>query len=184
MPSFVCNTAARSAMRGITLIETLLAVAVGAVILIGSAVLYIVAVGGNQLDQAAQQLQSTASGIRQLYAGQPSYAGLTTNVAISARVFPPGMADTGSGTVVNPWKGAVTVNASATPTTFDITFQRVPQDACAKLVSMNTTGFGGSVERITVNGTAFSPSVAAITPDQAVAACGAAAEATIIWTLR
>lgn len=169
----------RSRSRGLTLTETVLAIAVGAVVLVGGVMMYMGAVGNNQLNDANTQLQATVSGVRQLYAGQSTYASLTNAVAIAGRIFPAAMVDGGS--VRNPWKGDVTVTGAAS--SFTVQFARVPQDSCAKLISMNTSGMGGAVQGITVNGSTVA---LPIDPAAATAACNATEEPhnTIAWTVR
>lgn len=175
----------RRELRGFTLIEVLLAGAVGAAIIIAAAMFFIQANNAAKRDAAFQQLQAVIGNVRSLHSGQPDYQGLTTEIAIKARVFPPSMVrdpNASSAKAINPFGGSVLVEAGATPDVFELTFERVPPDACVALVSTNTASIGGSVERITVDGAALSLPISVA---DATARCNSNSSGlvTITWTV-
>lgn len=187
-PEARANTAGRARKSlGITLIETLLALAVGAVVVIGAIAFYISATSDNQQTAANRQLQAIVGNVRTLYSGQSTYAGLTNTLAISARAVPAEMVN-GTGGLTNPWKGVVTLGASATGDFFTIQYAGVPKDACVKTLSMNNSGSGGSAQKITVNGTVRYDATAAtatpITPATAVTFCANETTNTLLWEYR
>lgn len=165
--------------KGITLVESLLAIAVGALVIAGAVAFYVNAQGNTRKNEAQTQVQAIASGIASAYQGTNNYSDLSNAVALNYKIFPSNMV---SGTTVNnPWKGAVTL--SGTATTYSISYASVPQDACASLVSTNAVGTGSGYTSITVNGTALTPPV---TPSAAATACSVSSTSgnTIVWTLR
>ncbi len=121
-----------------------------------------------------QRISTIVSNIKTLYANTPTYAGLTTNVAIQAGVFPSDMV---AGNVVyNRWRGQVNLTESGTE--FTLEYQGVPKEACINLVS----NFKDSnLSRVEVNGTALAnvpPS-----PAEAAASCNQQTN-TIRWSFR
>lgn len=171
----------RKSGRGITLLETLLAIAVGVTLIIGSVVLYQSATSKGLVQEAFSQIQSTVSGVRSLYSGSASYGQGTdiTEVAVQAKVFENKWIDS-AGQPINPWGGNVTITGANR--TFIMTYAMVPQDSCALLIAQNSTGFGGSVASVKVNNQAISTQ--AIDPAAATAACNKANDNEIEWVLR
>ena len=166
--------------RGFTLMEVLLVIAVGAGLIIASIVFYQQADGGSKLTQAFQQVQSTVSGVRQLYSSRSSYGTIDlTETAVDNNVFPSSMLDV-NGDPRNPWGGEVGIEGSGT--TFTITLPDVPRDACGKLISQNASGFGGGLISLEVNGTAATSTN--IDPVAATALCDEVDANEIIWELR
>ena len=174
---------------GITLIEALLAIAVGAVLIIGAIAFYMSASADTQTSTANQQVQAVVSNIRALYSSQSSYTGLDNTIAVQGKVFPSTMV-TGASTpatalVRNPWKGNVVVapvTTVAAGDSFSVVYPNVPQDACIKLVSSGAT-VGGAVISVTVGTTAVTLPA---TPVAAAAACSVtnATGNTITWVAR
>lgn len=178
----------RQRQAGLTLAETLLVLAIGALAIVGGTLLYLQATGSNKLNQGINQFVTLQSGIRSLYAGQPNFNGLTTTIVTSANAAPPDMTVT-NGVLRNAWGGAVTVNIGASVDQFIISSANVPKNACTKLVSLNPGGTGGSgINQISVPGATFSASGtgSSAIPVAATAAIagysGANDSNTITWT--
>ena len=181
----------RQRQAGLTLAETLLVLAIGALAIVGGTLLYLQATGSNKLNQGINQFVTLQSGIRSLYAGQPNFAGLTTTVITKANAAPPDMT-VSAGTLRNAWGGTVNVAVVAGNAAFTIVSNRIPKNACAKLVSLNPGGGGGSgITTILVNGTTattFSATGTGTTlipviATAAVTACQSATDSiTITWT--
>jgi type II secretory pathway pseudopilin PulG len=94
------------------------------------------------------QLTQAIGNIQQLYAGQSSYASVTTANLVSAQAFPSGMLNDGA--PVNPWGGTVTVAPDAVVTSFDVTTTVVPQADCAHIVTSLT-----NYSSVSINATVF-----------------------------
>lgn len=173
---------------GLTLAETLLVLAIGALAIVGGTLLYLQATGSNKLNQGINQFVTLQSGIRSLYAGQPNFSGLTTTIVTDANAAPPDMV-VGSGSLRNAWGGAITVSIGGTNDQFIIASAKVPKNACAKLVSLNPGGTGGSgINQISVPGATFSAtgtgsSAIPVVTTAAIAGCNGANDSnTITWT--
>lgn len=169
--------------RGLTLIETLLAIALGAGVLIGIGYQYYKGTGDQKTTDGITQVEAIVGGVRSLYAGQSDYASLTNTIAGAGRVFPATMIKNGDTTEANPqdpWGKPVTVAGTANQS-FTVTYNGVPQDACAKLSSQNLSSVGGAVISLTINGTAQTLPLDA---GAAIGACNAGTSNVIIWEFR
>ena len=98
----------RARQAGLTLAETLLVLAIGALAIVGGTLLYLQATAGNKLNTGINQFVTLQSGIRSLYAGQSTYTGLTNTLMTDSNAAPSDMA-VGSGDIRNAWGGDVTV---------------------------------------------------------------------------
>jgi len=171
---------------GLTLAETLLVLAIGALAIVGGTLLYLQATGSNKLNQGINQFVTLQSGIRSLYAGQPNFSGLTTTIVTSANAAPPDMI-VSAGTLRNAWGGAVTVANSTDQ--FTISSARIPKNSCVKMVTLNPGGTGGSgINQIAAPGGTFTStgsgsSVIPVSATAAIAACNGSGDSnTITWT--
>ena len=168
----------RARQAGLTLAETLLVLAIGALAIVGGTLLYLQATAGNKLNTGINQFVTLQSGIRSLYAGQSDFSNLTTKLLTQANAAPSDMV-VGT-TLRNAWGAPVTVT-TPTADSFAITFSRVPNNACVRLVTLNPGGTGGSgLSKVVVKATTLTIPVET---SAAVAACNSTADAnTIIWT--
>lgn len=152
--------------RGLTLIETLLALGVAAIVIIGAVSFYNNAAGTNAINDAKGQIQAYVNGVKKVYASQSTYTGLD-NATIIATGVAPQPAISGANGLVNPWRGTTTIASASGGSAFTVTMAGVPQDAC---VSLLTSGLlsGGGVYQIGSGGGSFTaePSVS-----QALTAC-------------
>lgn len=102
------------------------------------AVLY-EALSSNKISTAAAQITTMQANINQLYAGTSSgpSSSLDAGTLVSAGEVPEGMTTSGTGdsaTISNSWGGQVLIGQdSSTTSDVDITYQKVPQEACNKL---------------------------------------------------
>ena len=177
----------RARQAGLTLAETLLVLAIGALAIVGGTLLYLQATAGNKLNTGINQFVTLQSGVRSLYAGNSNYAGLDTKLMTEANAAPNDMVN---GTLLrNAWGGTVTVDASlANDQGFEMVFASVPNNACVKLITLNPGGSGGSglVKIVTApEGKTFDAATGNIpvSTADAVAACLGPNDAnTITWT--
>jgi len=118
-------------------------------------------VSGSKLSDSKQALMSLQMNTRQLYSTEPDYSTLSNNIALKNGLIPQQLRK--SSGLRNAWGGAVTLRPNSSDSTkFDISFEEVPQDACAKFAKHQA----GAWVAVTVNGTDVSSSsgmIAAIT---------------------
>ncbi|WP_432737318.1 type 4 pilus major pilin [Maridesulfovibrio sp. FT414] len=144
-----------------TLLETIGALLIGLIVLGGSGYMLSKGIDNDKIAKAEQNLSTFRLDVKNLYQGEPDFAGLTTDIAVTNEAVPDGMIKS-SGEVRNVWNGAVAVAAGTDPTTFTITHNSVPEYACVKLATFQA----GSWVSVTVNGVEIdqaSGMVAAIT---------------------
>ncbi|MDI1236333.1 MAG: type 4 pilus major pilin [Polaromonas sp.] len=161
---------------GLTLIESMAALAIFAVVVGGALALF----GGASSSQISTQMTSDLSAIRSavksLYFGQGGYGTANLNaVLVNGKKVPTTMSVTAGTppTITHGLNGTVTATGAAT--NFTITVTAVPTDVCLNLLS-GTNGWNS----VTVgSGTAIT--AFPITPDTASTQCSAAATNTIIF---
>jgi len=176
----------RKRKYGITLVEALLVVAVGAVIVSGVVTLYTSASSNQRVNQAIQQVQKISGDTRSLFSGQAGYTGLNNAIAISAGVVSPDML-ANNNNIRNPWSGQVDISASESDNTnFTIEYNSLPETACLRLAQAISGGSGlaqlnvsGNTLLDTTNGTNTTVDVA-----DAEESCSADNNNTITWTFR
>ncbi|MEO0394011.1 MAG: type 4 pilus major pilin [Pseudomonadota bacterium] len=182
------NTVALAAKRrarqaGLTLAETLLVLAIGALAIVGGTLLYLQATAGNKLNTGINQFVTLQSGIRSLYAGTSNFDDLDKDLLIDANAAPSDMV---AGTQLrNSWGGEVTAGTAAGGQQFTVTFNGVPNNACVKLITLNPGGSGGSgLVQVKVKAKVFAGADIPVQTLPAVTACdsGAADSNTITWT--
>lgn len=161
---------------GLTLIESMAALAIFAVVVGGALALF----GGASSSQISTQMTSDLSAIRSavksLYFGQGGYGTANLNaVLVNGKKVPTTMSVTAGTppTITHGLNGTVT--ATGASTNFTITVTAVPTDVCLNLLS-GTNGWNS----VTVgSGTAIT--AFPITPDTASTQCSATATNTIIF---
>jgi type II secretory pathway pseudopilin PulG len=106
----------------------------------------------SQTNAAQAGIAQIQAGINNLYAGKPVFTGLTQLVLLNGAQVPANMIGAAN-TIINPWKGIITVAPAAlggiADSGYSITYPSVPQGPCSSLVS----NAGVNFEVITVNGT-------------------------------
>jgi len=169
----------RKSTKGIGLIELLIAVGI-----IGGILLVVLQMGGNMRTDSTVRnetslLNTIAENVRGLYGTSANYNGLTQTVAQNAQLFPGNMDD---GTnVFNTWSGNVTV-ASATDTdgnadrAFSVVWGNIPEAACAKMATANTTA-----AEVTVGTTVVTDAAGDVDPAAAASACAGNATSDITY---
>ncbi|MDT8925001.1 type 4 pilus major pilin [Pseudomonas taiwanensis] len=173
---------------GATLIETMMVVALMAVITIGALVYFNSANESSKVQEATASLTALTSVIRNQFATQGDYTGLTADVAMRFGNVPENMlvrSGTGgaSGTASrfrHPWNqntGAVTIAPDTTNVandSFTVTFTKVPAATCVDLMTRTFRHFDKAVA-----GTTTVTTVA-----QATSGCGSSGDVSMSWTAR
>ncbi len=127
-----------NAQRGASLLEGIAYLGVAAIVVLGAVSLLTNAFSSAQTNRAAEEIISIRTAVKKLYMGQAASYGTGDFTAslITARVFPSTLAVNGTGasaTITNSWNGEVTVTGNTS--TFTLTYDNVPRDACINLVS-------------------------------------------------
>lgn len=122
---------------------------------------YDLTTANQKASDAVSETAMIISGTERMAAGNPNYTGLTTAIAIQNGVFPENMAVQGSTAALDGWGGDVHDDAATTG--FTVTFDGVPESACATLA----TGYAGKdLLSVSINGTVLSPPFTAIQASQ------------------
>lgn len=167
---------------GATLIEIMMVVALMAVITIGALTYFNSANESSKVQEATASLTALTSVIRNQFATQGSYEGLTADVAAKFGNVPESML-VRSGTTPrfkNPWNqatGAVTIATATTNAandSFTVTFVGIPPATCTDLMTRTYRHFDEAKVGTTVVNT-----VATITN-----ACGTSGDKSLSWTAR
>lgn len=155
--------------RGLTLIETLLALGVAAVVIVSVVMFYASASGANATNAARGQIQAYVDGIRQVFSAHSTYVGLSNNSVIATGIAPR-PAISGTDNLVNPWRRSTIIQPTDNDRSFTITFEGVPRDACVKLMTSGLLSGGGGIFEV---GSSTSFTVEP-TVEQALASCAQA----------
>jgi type II secretory pathway pseudopilin PulG len=135
--------------RGITMIETLIALGVGAVIVLFGFKLFTAAMEKVYEEQAITQITRISTGVTQLYTNFSDYSDLTTQVVIDSGISD--KSDVIGNAIKSPWKGSlITVNPGVNSSTFEIAISNVPKVACTPIVQ---AFINGDLTSVMVNST-------------------------------
>lgn len=148
--------------RGFTLIETLLALGVAALLLVGAFVVYTQVAHASKVRAAQEQVRSISAGVRAFFPHQ-EYSALTNRVALDAKIVDVSLkaspGNPSSSHLRHPWGGSMSISGTdkttasgvcgpaaggARCTHFRIVWQDIPSRACVDLLS----GIGGEYEVI------------------------------------
>lgn len=178
---------------GMTLTESLLVLAVGALVAV-------LAYGGYKMATSQVSSQSQIEGTVQLVAGIKrvfgtgnSYSDVNVANVINSKIVPPAFKTTGTASIDHAWGGTITPavgnQAGATPTSqFKLTITAVPTDNCVDFVA-GISNMGGMVNSIWVGGTAagtndVKPAGGAYSASTAATRCAAAATSDVIVVIQ
>lgn len=151
--------------NGWAIMSSLIAIFIGLIMIAGIFGLVQMAMQGSKVQRAQNNIGTIRSGIQQLFAGQPDYSGLSTDLARQAGIFPSEMVTSGNN-VRNAWNGDANVREGSNPTLFEIEYNDVPEEPCVDLAS-----FGyGTWRSVSVGGSSISQSGGTAVSD-AVNAC-------------
>lgn len=122
---------------------------------------YDLTTSSQKASNAISEASMIIAGTERMAAGNPNYTGLTTAIAIQNGVFPENMASAGATSAIDSWGGGVHDDAATTG--FTVTFDGVPESACATLA----TGYAGQdLLSVSINGTVLTPPFTAIQASQ------------------
>jgi prepilin-type N-terminal cleavage/methylation domain-containing protein len=172
----VFNFSKAKKQAGLTLIESMAALAIFAVVVGGALALF----GGASSSQISTQMTSDLSALRsavkEVYMGQGGYGTANLNaVLVNGKKVPTTMTVTAGTppTITHSLNGTVT--ATGATTNFTLTVTDMPTDVCLNLITRST---GWTSVKV---GSATAITAFPITPDTASTQCSAAATSTIIF---
>lgn len=88
-----------------------------------------------------------------MYQSKSSYTGVSPQIVLDSMIVPNAMIGAGGNTIVNAWKGVVTIGAvslgGVNASAYSVTYPSVPQEVCVKLA----TGAGINFDVVTIGGT-------------------------------
>lgn len=131
--------------KGFTMIELLIGIGFIAAASVTVYYIYNKVKSTGDANTEGRHLDTLRAGIKNLYQGQVSYAGITHKFVNDARITPEDMRVAGdtTGIIRNKFGGTVTIAPAnlngGTSNAFAITYNKVPGETCIKLVT--TAGF-------------------------------------------
>lgn len=131
-----------------------------------------------QATRVANEATSLANNVRDLYASQNSYTGVSIAALAQASAVPPTLKVSGNGasaSVSDTWGGAVTL--TAVPNGAQVQYSAVPSDICRRALVA-----GGGWIDIVVNNSDLGTGAPNL--NQAYTACNNASGNTIAWTFQ
>ncbi len=154
---------------GVTLMEMIAALAIIAVIIVGSLALYTAATSSQSSTQLVSDVTAVRSAVKQLYLGQGSYGtGSLATTLIAAKRLPTTIKSDGGTPPALTHQSGSAVTVTGAGATFTVKVGSVAPDVCIPLLT-NTDGWTSiTVGSTTLTSLPASPSTAATT-------CGAAA---------
>ena len=136
------NINKNSTQCGRSMIEMLGVLAIVGVLSVGGIAGYSKAMEKFKINKTAEQISHIATNIRNLYAQQTTYKGLTTSTAIDMGVIPSDMASFSTSSVKNQFNGESWVGAALTSYNedykyFAIVYEGLSKNACMTLSTMD-----------------------------------------------
>lgn len=159
--------------RGLTLTESLLVLAVAALVAV-------LAYGGYKMANANVKSMSSVNStvrlltaIKKTFGSNSDYTGITHTLVAQSGIVPTDFAsNSATGVITAPYGATVTIAADGTDKTRAlVTFTSVPSDVCMDLAA----GIEGMTDTLSIGGTAVKSSTTPYSATGAAAKCGAAA---------
>ncbi len=119
--------------KGFSLLELLLVVAVGAILILAGLAIYRNISQNAEVNESLRLLNVLKQETQRIFQGENTYTGLDNTVLTSTQSVP-AQYTTGPGVIRTPFNTDVVVVVNGTNADeFDITFEEVPDEICAKL---------------------------------------------------
>lgn len=159
---------------GMTLIEAIVVITLGALAIGGALSLYNNASAGQHASQMVSDSSAIRASVKSLYANNGGYGvGSLNSVLINSNKVPTSMSVSGT-TITHQLNGTVTVTGATT--TFTAAFTNIPTDVCTNLLSASS-GYSQIVVGANAAITTFP-----VSPATASTQCSAAALQTVTFT--
>lgn len=168
----------KKAQAGMTLIEVLSALAIGAILIVGGLSLFSSGSAAANSNQLINDVTAIRTAVKSLYLGQGTY-GVSTDMdamLVVSRKVPATWTGTGA-VITNSFGGDVNVSSNATGTQYRLTLGNVPRDVCIGAIPSTSQGWlfvgtGATAAAAITAATKVTP----ITPATAVTICSAATQ--------
>lgn len=105
----------------------------------------------NQASAEMQNITTMQAGIQSLFQTKKNYAGLTTAVAVDAKIAPENMINPADKTLSSAFLGTITVGTSNADLSYTITYASVPTEVCLKMA----TGLAKNFDMVLINNAAI-----------------------------
>lgn len=146
------KTLYKSEQSGRSMVEMLGVLAIIGVLSVGGIAGYSKAMAKFKTSKALDQVSTTVANVRTLYASQPNYNGLTTEIAIQMGAIGPemlnGVKQEAASEAFNAFNGNVTVTAvdvsGRTDGGFEVVFEGLSREACVQMASSDWGSGSGS----------------------------------------
>lgn len=146
------NTLNKKEQSGRSMVEMLGVLAIIGVLSVGGIAGYSKAMAKFKTSKALDQVSTLVANVRTLYASQPNYEGLTTEIAIKMGAIGPemlnGVKQEDATSAFNAFNGGVTVTAKTvdggTNRYFEVVFDGLSREACVQMASSDWGSGSGS----------------------------------------
>lgn len=187
--------------KGFSLLDLVLVLGITAMMISGAFMIYPKVSSNAKVNKEIKNITFLVNGLTNLYKGQSDLSGISTIVAVNAKLVPNDMLIPGNTTTLrNGWGGIVTIGASGTGATgfatlwhsLTLTENAIPSDECVKFSKQiydqfyNQNSLTGLIINSTYvyNRTGNGNSTAPLSMDDIVAACEKKETSTIQLTIR
>ncbi|AUT94412.1 prepilin-type N-terminal cleavage/methylation domain-containing protein [Citrobacter freundii] len=137
--------------KGFSLLELLLVLGIISALVVAAFIVYPKVQASQRAQAESNNIATIQAGVKALYTSASSFTGLTTSVAVQAKIFPDNMLSvSGSDTAakpINAFKGDVLVASDSTGpsktsgSSFTITYKNVPAAECTKIITAAAGNF-------------------------------------------
>ncbi|WP_323109723.1 type 4 pilus major pilin [Pectobacterium carotovorum] len=139
----------RKSKKGFSLLELLLVLGIVAALVVAAFIVYPKVQASQRSQAESNNIATIQAGVKALYTSASSFTGLSSTVAVQAKIFPDNMLSGSESAVkpINAFKGDVTLAAAATGpsgvagSSFTITYANVPAAECTKIVTAAAGNF-------------------------------------------
>ncbi|CAK9885288.1 MAG: Major structural subunit of bundle-forming pilus [Candidatus Erwinia impunctatus] len=137
--------------KGFSLLELLLVLGIISALVVAAFIVYPKVQASQRAQAESNNIATIQACVKALYTSASSFTGLTTSVAVQAKIFPDNMLSvSGSDTAakpINAFKGDVLVASDSTGpsktscSSFTITYKNVPAAECTKIITAAAGNF-------------------------------------------
>ncbi len=170
---------------GLSLLELLLVVAVGAVLILAGLSAYRLATENNNTNQATRLLTTLKQQVQQAYQGQASYGtGNIIDDLAALRALPTdlGTSGTGDSMIAKGMFGTLLITGNTN--TFSITLNNVPKGACVRLGQQFTPQNTNDFVTLTVGSTSYNQSSTINQAGLLTACSDQSANNVLVWSFQ
>lgn len=159
---------------GMTLTESLLVLAVGALIAVLAYGAYRMATSDVKVQSQVQGITQLVGKIKQVFASAADFSGVTNTSVTNAKIVPADFKVSGT-TISNAWGGTITAaQVTGDATKFQLTITKVPKEGCMEFLA----GIASAAQSMTMGGTSVKAVGASFDTSAASTQCAAVDVAT------